>query len=363
MSVHQELGSGQGLAYYPEVYDRYAGIMVHRVLQKRRATPGESVSETHSENHLRGVSELSKVIAEEYGLPQREVVLVQIPSRFHDSERSGREDLGLQDEQASVDQLNRFLDHAEMRGKFSVSLDEREAMGFATLYHGKTPAHFKDPLTKEDTPVELKDRLHTVLYVADALQKLGFPLIYRRSAFVGGERIGVNKEGKRGDMIDMTHQGVPIDPVSAVLLESAVRLGWKNSEGDYPKRLARFIQEPFRIQREWVTGLLAARGLTLATWSEMLMSTFAPKGENVFQLAKSNLDNVPATVQEVEEILLARSGITPEMIQEASFDPDLMSSSVEAVEYFSGRFLEDTGKVIREWNPQGEHAKMWKKGM
>lgn len=353
----------QQLERRPEVYDRYAGIMVHRVLQQRRATPGESVSETHSENHLRGVSNLFKVIAVEYGLPPEEVVLGQIPSRFHDSERSGREDLGLQDEQASVDQLNRFLDHAERRGKFSVSSSERDAMDFATLYHGKTPAHFKDPLTKEDTPSELKDRLHTVLYVADGLQKLGYPLIYRRSAFVGGERIGINKDGKPGDMIDMVYQGEQIDPVHAVLLESAVRLGWKNSESDYPLRLARFIQEPFRIQREWVAGLLAARGLTIETWSQMLMATINSKGENVFQLAKSNLDNVPATAQDVATVLQERSGITAEMIHVASLDRDLMASSVEAVEYFSGRFLEDTGKVIKAWNPEGKHAKMWKKGM
>lgn len=344
----------QPLARKPEVYARYFQILTHRHLQERRDA-GLPVSSAHGENHLRGVSSLIPAIGEAYGFSEKEIVLGRFVAQFHDIVRSGREDLGLQDETESAQKAQEVLDQIDKKGSFLVSTEEREAISFAIINHGKTPSHFKDPLTREGTPVDLKDRLHTMVYVADGLQKLGAPLIHRRSAFVGGER------RLEGDLKDMRYEGREIDAIDAILLESAVRLGWKNVEGMYPVRLRRFIQPAFEIQREWVTGLLVVKRMDVGDWAEVLWNTRNSDGKNIFELSK--LPDVPKSMDDIIDRLEAAGKITEFEIMDALNDPDLVASSVEAAVYFSQGYQDDSAELVKAWAPEGEYAKMWKKGM
>lgn len=359
MSSQTEMHSrGKDLTHDPvDVYARYFRSLSHQYLEQRRRE-GKPVDSSHSEYHLNADADLIPVIGAVYGFSDREVVLGRFAAQFHDIVRSGREDLGLQDEMDSARISTAILVDLNQKGDFLTSEEEREAVEFAILNHSKKPAFFSDPETREDTPQTLKDRLHTVLYVADALQKLGAPLIMRRSAFVGGKR------RETGDLKEVTIDGRPIDAVDAVLLESAVRLGWKNVEEDYPNRLRAYIQPAFSIQRDWVGALLASRNLDVRMWANLIWNARNGNGQNILEFTSDTAANPPKSIEEIIEILVNRGKITDGKVAELSLHRDLVESSVEAVEYFSTNWQNpDQSAVIQDWNPVGEFAKMWKKGM
>jgi hypothetical protein len=344
----------QQLERRPEVYARYFGRLSHRHLEARRKA-GEQVSSAHSETHLNGVSSLIPAIGEAYGFSQREVVLGRFAAQFHDIVRTGREDQDKREVTESAMKAHAVLDELERCGTFATTFDEKAAVDFAILNHGRTPTIFRNPDTREVVPSELHDRLHVMLYISDGLQKLGVPLIHRRSAYVGGERLS------EGDLKDVTYEGRKIDAVEAIVLESAVRLGWKNAEDDYPERVKPFIQPAFATQREWVTGLLAARRLDVARWADMLWNARDEQGRNVFEIP--NLSNAPKSQQEIIDVLNTKGKISDDAIAQAREDGDLMYSSVEAALHFSNRYKGSPRLAIEEWNPRGERAKIWKKGM
>jgi len=337
-----------------DVYSRYFRALSHQRLDERRAE-GLPVSSAHSEAHLNGVGDLVPLIGQAYGFSDKEIMLGRFAGQFHDIVRSGREDLGDQDERESSDKAQSILLDLDSNGLFHTTLTERESISYAILNHGTPPAFFKDPDTRETTPADLKDRLQTMLYISDGLQKLGAPLIHRRSAFVGGER------REEGDLKDMRYHGEPISAIDAILLESAVRLGWKNVEGLYPQTVRPFIEPAFAIQREWVYGLLAGNGIFIDKWVDMLWNTRNSKGQNIFELSK--LGNPPKDLLEIETVLAEKGKITDVEIEDAIMHPDLMISANEAAIYFSSRYKDDSNKTIKEWNPRGEAARKWKKGM
>jgi uncharacterized protein with NAD-binding domain and iron-sulfur cluster len=159
----------------------------------------------------------------------------------------------------------------------------------------------------------------------------------------------------------MQRDGEPIDAIDAILLESAVRLGWKNTEGAYPRRLRPFIQPAFAIQREWVAGLLVHKRMDTGDWAEMLWDTRNSTGQNIFELAR--LEELPESPDDIYDRLDEVGRIDELVVFEAMQDPDLVTSSVEAALYFSAHYKDDPVAAIKAWNPEGEHAKMWKKGM
>lgn len=359
MSAQVELGlGGRDMKHDPLiVIGRYFRGLSHQYLEQRRRE-GKPVDSSHSESHLNADADLIPVIGAAYEFSDREVLLGRFAAQFHDIVRSGREDLGLQDEIDSAATSVAVLVDIDQKGIFHTNQEEREAMEYAVLNHGKPPAFFEDPSTREDTPESLKDRLHAVLYVADALQKLGAPLINRRSAFVGGKRL------TEGDLKDVVIEGKRIDPIDAVLLESAVRLGWKNVEDLYPRKLHRHIQPAFAIQRQWVSALLVSRGLDMTGWASLLWNARNGKGQNIFEFTSDTASSPPSSIEAIVEVLTNRGKMIDQGITEAASDPDLVLSSVEAVEYFSAHYKEpDPENTIKNWLPEGQRARIWKKGM
>lgn len=336
------------------VYARLFSRLTQYYLQERRDA-GLPVSSAHSEAHLRGVSDLVPAIGKAYGFSEREVLLGRFAGQFHDIVRSGREDLGTQDEEESASKSEAVLSELNERGQFLTTPEEREAVSFAILNHGKPPAFFKDPERREETPQALKDKIHTMLYVSDGLQKLGVPLIHRRSSFVGGER------RIEGDLKDMQYQGSTLSAIGAILLESAVRLGWKNVEGLYPQKVRPFIEPAFAIQRRWVSALLANKAWSMYEWASRLLNTRNGNGQNLFELSK--IQNPPGTIQEIIDKLVQVGRVSNDSILAAQSDLDLVLSSVEAASYFAQRYKEDPVDAIRDWSPTGEIAKAWKKAM
>ncbi len=342
------------LTHAPEIYARYFAILSHHNIRDRRIA-GLYVSAAHSEAHLNGVAALIPKIGAVYNFSLKETQLGIFAAQFHDIVRSGREDLGDKDEKESAEKATSILAELDTRGAFPSSIEEREAVSFAIINHEIPPVFFNDPETREDTPQVLSERVHTMLHVADVLQRLGVPLIHRRSAFVGGER------RNEGDLKGMQYQGEGIDAIHAIILESAVRLGWKSVEHIYPKRLAEVISPAFSVQREWVTGLLASRNLDISGWADILWSTRNEQDKNIFELSK--LPNSPDSKDEIIKILQEVGKITDNDIKNSASNPDLVESSKEAAFYFSSHYNDDPSKAIEAWTPQGEYAIHWKKEM
>lgn len=340
------------------VYTRLFQGLTHRMLQERRDA-GIAVSSSHSEPHLNGVANLVENLAPAYGLNEREILLGRIVGQTHDIDRSISESVGNEDEVRSAEDTDRELVKWNEEKIFRTTPEEREAISYAIINHSLTPEHFKDPATRDTVPEGLGRRIGDIIYVADGLQKLGAPLIHRRSGFVGGER----RESKEGDLKDMQYQGQPIDAVQAVLLESAVRLGWKNREDVYPERFRSYIEPAFAIQRDWVSGLLADRGMDMAAWVDMLWNSRTAEGMNIFELTASKLDDPPTSPVNVWYVIHNIGRMTQERIDKAGNDPDLMASATEAVLYFSERWNQDQVEAIKNWKPNGQRAKMWQKGM
>ena len=336
------------------VHTRNFRTLAHNYLMERRKA-GFSVSPTHSEHHLNATADLVEIIGKIYGFTKREIILGKFAGQFHDIVRDPREDLEGRNERSSADISVAVLAELSDKGQFSTIEEERKAVEYAVLHHGDPPSFFEDPKIREQTPDKLKDKIHTLLYVADGLQRLGASLIQRRSAFVGGER------RLEGDLRDMRFRDKKIDAVDAILLESAVRLGWKDVEDNYPDRLESFIKPAFKIQRYWVAGLLASRGLTLYTWADMLWETRNEKRMNIFELSK--LPDLPRSTNEIEKILKNKGKMTMELIKEVNQNHDLMHSSMEAALYFSSYYKRDSQKAIKAWHPTEEYARLWKKEM
>lgn len=337
--------------------------LTHQHLQARRDA-GLPVSSSHAEGHLNATADLVSILGGAYGFTEKETLDGRFAAQHHDDERSSTEGSGGVEERASARIAISLLRDLGAQGVFSTDFTERMATAHAIVNHGTPPDFFEDPQRREEIPESLSDRLHAVLYIADGLQKLGAPLVARRSAYVGGERRGVKPSGEAGDLHDVMYDGKPITAIQAVLLESAVRLGWRNVEELYPRRFAEFIEPAFEIQRDWVVGLLASQGMDMKAWVTMVWNSRDSSGRNIFDLAKKNVKTPPATAEEVLSVLNERGRLTDERIEQARRDDDLMGSAVEAVDYFSASWQEpDQAQVIRDWNPQGERAKMWKEGM
>ncbi|GEM_PF-2607804 len=346
-----------------EYYSRNFQRITHALLQDRR-NRGLPVSSSHAEPHLNGTADLIPIIGAAYGFSERENILGRLTGQLHDIERSSGEGSGGVEKSHSATVANLIMIRLDEKGLLQTGFVDRVSVMHAINDQGKPPDYFEDPNRREEIPTNLRDRLHAVLYIADGLQKLGAPLVARRSAYVGGERRGVKPNGEAGDLNGVMYGGKQVSAIQAVLLESAVRLGWRNVEELYPKRFADFIEPAFEIQRDWIAGLLTSQGLDMARWVELVWNSRDSNGRNIFDLAKKSVKTPPSTPQEVLSVLFERGRLNDERIDNARNNGDLMVSAVEAVEYFSASWQNpDQAKVIEGWNPQGEHAKMWKKGM
>ena len=342
---------------------RHFAHLSHLQLKARRRA-GEIVDSAHAEWHLKRVAAWADPIGEAYGFPPRVVELAKIAALFHDVFRSPRQDLGLKDEEASAQRAVHLLEHPKMQKLFVTTDEERKAVSYAIIHHGETPTLLKNTATRNDIPETLADKLHVVLYISDGLEKLGEPLIMRRSAFVGGKRLS------EGDLKEVTYTGTnarlrqsggKLDPIKAILLESAIRIGWKNVEDVYPEQVRPHVEPAYATQRDWVAGLLAAEGLTVEAWVDMVMNTINTRGQNSFQF--SGINPPPASVQEVVSILKGRGGMTDEIIQRAAQDTDLVTSSVEAASHFSSQYDKSPEEALEKWKPRRRLAKAWKNSL
>lgn len=295
----------------------------------------------HDKWHLRVVAGDVPAIAQKFNVASSDVPLIQISALGHDLVRSKGMGNELNDEEASASIVVRFLEEANQKGLFPTTPEQREAASFAIIHHGEPPV--KNPST-------LAEKAHAVLYTADGMQKLGESLIKRRSEHVGGTR------RIEGDLQDFA-----VSAEQAVLMETAVRIGWITTQESFPDHVKDIIAEKYEMQREWIYGILAAQGYTMQTWAEMVYNTRNSVGKNIFEITnKIKQDQLPKSADEIRQKLEIVGGMNNEGIQQAAKNPDLMQSSIEAVDYFSSHYKDDSRQTTENWHPQGNMAKKWK---
>ncbi len=324
-----------------------------------REMHGEEISEAHSFTHLSNVAGLTQVVGSLYEFSPHVLDLALYPGFTHDLVRSSSEDHDkLSDEEATADGVVSLLKKERTRGKIDLSDDELGAIHFAIANHSNFPSMFGDPVTRNEMPETLADKLHVAVFVADKLEANGSRVIARRSGFVAGDRL---QEG--GDW-----QGFGFRPKSSdytgdeqlvVALESMIRMGFKNPKDIYPDRLKPLVDPLYGIQEEFFLGVCKASGFTIEGLADKLVNTRNENGRSI--LEASGVKNAPADAAEVAEIFKRRSGLITESI--VLVDDDLANSAREAVDYFSARYRDDLDAISLSWDPQGGAAKKWHTGM
>ena len=201
------------------------------------------------------------------------------------------------------------------------------------------------------------------VFVADKLEANGSYIIARRAQFVGGERFS------RGDIKDfrqrmlkesVEHIGEPINterdslilmnPGMAVLLESYIRLGYKNNPGLYPDVFLPVVNTLFEQQRSFYHSLLKAYGIT--------------EGELAGILKEGIRNGFPGmTVEQVDQ-WEAKRPRTDELIQDV-IKPSAAEAAMQMVGYFSSEQVMDMGteEAIRAFVPRNDVARTWHREM
>src|SRR3989344_1731079 len=280
------------------------------------------VSEAHNAQHLRNVALLTQVIGNYFDFLPEEQKLAYVTGWFHDAVRKPTEDPSVSDEMVSAHAAVNFLQNAHKRNLTTVTRDQCTAVSWAIENHGQIPNWLMNEKTRNHSPRNLRDKLWLALFVADKIEANGARVIARRSSFVAGDRL----HNSKGDWQTFGFQPYR-DELVVVAVESILRLSLINPEEIYPDRLKPLVSPLYTLQRQFVTGVLAASGHTLETISNLLLTQRDNHGRTI--LEKRNLCDVKET-RNLVELISARSGL-----REDSASDDLAQAARETVKYFA----------------------------
>lgn len=319
-----------------------------QLLDKKLAEPNQDTrSGTHSKSHLVMTANLTQLIGKLYKFSDMELFLTYFAALFHDIVRSSSEDSQKQDEKLSAKKAVSELE------QFNPTDEEKAAIYYAIINHGKNPSWMENPSSRENSPQSLKKKLHFVLYVADKIEQNGVRVIARRSAFVAGERL--HKEN--GDLKVFGFKPSK-DENLVVAIETTLRLTFINPEAIYPKKLELIIKPLYKIQRDFMFGIMKKLNLTVERLAQIILDTRRPDGKNL--IAVRNIQEVKDS-KNLAGMIEKLGQITDSEIQSAS--DDLVKSSSEAVEYFGSRFKEDIDQLMLNWKPKNKIAQDWQRKM
>lgn len=316
-------------------------------LLEERLAQQTKLSGAHSKSHLTITADLTQLVGKIYNFSEKELFLSYFSALFHDIVRSAQEDQSSNDEKLSAQVANQLLEH------FEPTSEEKETVIFAIENHGSNPGWMKNTKSRENPPQSLKEKIRFALYVADKIEQNGVRVIARRSAFVAGERL--HKEN--GDLHSFGFHPNK-DEFLVVAVETALRLTFINPETIYPKKLELIIQPLYRVQRDFMFGIMKRLNLTVERLAQIILETRRPDGKNLKEVRKIK------EVKDGKDLagMIEKQGLIADSeIQSAS--SDLVESSVEAVKYFSSRYEQDIDQLMLNWKPEKKWAKLWQRQM
>lgn len=298
----------------------------------------DEISGVHSKSHLTMTANLTQLVGKIYHYNDKELFLSYFSALFHDIVRSPSEDAQIQDEKLSAEAAFKLL------GQFQLTDQEKAAVFFAIENHGKHPSWKTD---------SLKEKLHLGLFVADKIEQNGVRVIARRSAFVAGERL----HKADGDLREFGFKPSQ-DELLVVAIESALRLTFINPQFIYPQKLTLLLKSLYKIQREFMFGLMKTLNLEVENLAQIILDTKREDGKNLKEVRSiGHIKNVTDLTAAIE----TAGQITNSQIYSTSNDS--VKASIEAVEYFSKRYEKDIDKLMLSWKPQNKLAKTWQQGM
>lgn len=216
-----------------------------------------------------------------------------------------------------------------------------------------------DPKTRNADLVDLGEKLHIALFVADKMTANGYDVMRRRSSFVAGERL---HEG------DLKEFGFDFyndrDKLLVVAAESALRLGFINPESMYPDRLKVVVGPLYETQREYVRGVYRALGVSNKEITQLLLGEDPGTGQRrkrsdgkSMAAIRAEKFGIPLDFDKLTTALAERTGITDAAIEETPLS--VTDAARETVAYFSFGYETDLDELTREWKPETDVARRW----
>ncbi|HSA83848.1 MAG TPA: hypothetical protein VLF20_03095, partial [Patescibacteria group bacterium] len=230
--------------------------------------------------------------------------------------------------------------------------------------HGHAPDFLTNDETRERVPMNLSDRLHLALFVADKMTANGYDVLRRRPSFVAGERLHKSD----GDLQQFGFQPDK-DELLVVAMESAIRLGFINPQSLYPRKLQHVVAPLYDIQRDFVKGVYKAAGVTNHDLAHLLLGIgqYAERRKDGKSMVEylSHKFTIPEEIgidaDKLAVYLSQKTGITDESILQT---PDnIVDGAKETVIHFSSQYQRDLDELSHEWEPDSAVAKQWKQGM
>lgn len=311
----------------------------------------DKIYTAHDEPHLRSVARLTELAGLSAGYCSRDIELSRIAGWFHDFERSMNESNQQSDGELSADAAIDFLGDIHQERLYYTSTDERGTTAYAILNNGRPPAFFID--RPDPGQWTLPERLLAGLFVADKLEANGVWVIARRSQFVAGARL-------KAEDADLPKYGLQPgrDEVKAILLESGLRITFINPESLYPSVFRPLTDKMYGPQRDFIHGLLAARGMTIEEYAAMILQTKLLTDDQHPNYLQTRHIDVPLGLNFALTVV---GGLSDSEILEAS--EDLAQSSVEAVNYFSSRYQNPLEELVGAWEPKHHTSTKWREDM
>lgn len=311
---------------------------------------------THSLFHLESVAENTQLISKLLDYNSKEQSLSFAAGWFHDLVRSASENPALGDEEKSSELARLLLRQLSEKKIFMTTLKERLAVSRAIEEHTFMPSWFRYKKTRDKVPSGLKDKILLSLYVADYIEANGAIVIARRSNFVAGVRLRTSP--KKGGDLQLFGFKPGRDEALVVGIEGVLRLSLINPEEFYPVYLKKVVSPLFKVQREFVLGILKALGLKIADIGQILLGRKGLNGETILSFRKIQ---APRTDGKFVNVVNQRGKLNDQRIKGVT--KDTAYSALEAVEYFSKPFVDKLSNLIYKWQPRGKTANKWKKEM
>ncbi len=300
------------------------------------------LSAAHNFGHVSRVAINAYLIVKVLGGTEREAELARAGGYLHDFIRSRSE--GVDDEAASAEKARPMLLQLVKSGVFT------NCEANAILVSIKTESVPKELLVseeKDNISYFLEDTIRLIrlaVFLGDKLDANGAFVIARRSQFVGGERLchGDLKNLKERLETEKHPFAKELDSEMAVLLESYVRLGFKNNQSFYPKWFLPVVNDLFSKQREFYYALLSANGLQESDIANSLIEIRYP-GINAGDIKKWETKR-PDSTSEVNRVTIEER-----------------EAALEVVNFFSSsqNTHMDTAGLIRKFQPKTAIAYEW----
>ncbi len=317
-------------------------ILKHKASQllEKRLAKQKQLSGAHSKSHLIITANLTQLVGKIYKFSDQELFLSYFAALFHDIVRSPAQDKDLKDEELSSKQASKLLEN------FKVSDEEKEAVSYAIINHGSNPKWMENPITREDLPQSLKEKVRFALFVADKIEQNGVRVIARRSAFIA-ERFAPAGDLKSFGFVSGK------DELLAVAIESIIRLTFITPQYIYSNKLEPLLKPLYKIHLDFVSGILKALNLSVERLAEILLNTKRSDGKNFLDIRKIQVKDQHELINLIEK----NGQITDQKIQQVA--DQLKEASREAINYFSSNYKTDLDQVIRKWNPESKIGKDW----